>query len=209
VRRAIAFLLLAAALIRPSLARAQNADRHLLDRLDPATAEEVWKIAESARAQGVPYESLLLTAAEGASKHAPPERIIVAVRERYTALSVAKEALGAESTPGEISAGAGALMSGVSADTLARLRQMRPKGSLLVSLVVLADLVTRRVPVETASTALLRASRMGAKDEDLLRLRSRVESDIKKGVSPAAATISRLQGLGVNPPPTPPRSGPR
>jgi len=156
----------------------------------------------------VPYQSLLLTAAEGASKHAPPDRIIAAVRERFRALSAAREALGAESTPGEISAGAGALMSGVSADTLARLRQMRPKASLLVPLVVLADLVTRHVPVETASSAMLHASRMGAKDEDLLRLRSRVESDIKKGVSPAAATMSRLQGLGMSPPP-PPRAGAR
>lgn len=207
MRRALALLAVISALLVPLAAHAQTVDRRLLDRLDPATGDEVWKIAEAARKQGVPYEPLLLTAVEGASKHAPPERIIAAVRERYAALSAAKEALGVESTPGEISAGAGALMSGVSADTLARLRKMRPKGSLLVALVVLADLVTRRVPVETASSALLHASRMGAKDDDLLRLRSRVESDIKKGVSPAAATMSRLQGLGVSMPP--PRTGVR
>jgi hypothetical protein len=208
VRRGLWLLAIITALLAPLAVHAQSADRHLLDRLDPATADEVWKIAETARQQGVPYQSLLLTAAEGASKHAPPDRIIAAVRERFRALSAAREALGAESTPGEISAGAGALMSGVSADTLARLRQMRPKASLLVPLVVLADLVTRHVPVETASSAMLHASRMGAKDEDLLRLRSRVESDIKKGVSPAAATMSRLQGLGMSPPP-PPRAGAR
>ena len=182
----------------PLVVRAETMGRHTLDRLDPATAEAVWNIAETARAQGVPFEPLLLTALEGASKHAPGERIVAAVRERYAALAAAREALGAESTPSEIAAGAGALMSGVPTDTLARLRQQRPKGSLLVPLVVLADLVTRRVPVETASSAVLHASRIGAKDADLLRLRARVESDIKKGVSPAAATLSRLQGLGAS-----------
>ena len=193
-------LVLAVMMVVPLAAFAEAVDRHALDRLDPATGDEVWKIAETARTQGVPYEPLLLTALEGASKHAPRERIVAAVRERYAALAAAKEALGAESTPGEIAAGAGALMSGVPADTLTRLRLGRPKGSLLVSLVVLADLVTRRVPVETASSAVLHASRIGAKDADLLRLRSRVESDIKKGVSPAAATLSRLQGLGAGQP---------
>jgi hypothetical protein len=188
----------------PWVAWSAPIDRHLLDRVDPATADEVVKIAETARQQGVPYEPLLMTAVEGASKHAPPERIVAAVRERFAALSVAKEALGPESTPGEIAAGAGALMSGVSPDTLALLRKGRPKGSLLVPLVVLADLVTRKVPVETASAALLHASRIGARDADLLRLRSRVESDIQKGVSPAAAILSRLQGLSAGPPSAPP-----
>ncbi|TMQ69176.1 MAG: hypothetical protein E6K80_12560 [Candidatus Eisenbacteria bacterium] len=199
----------AAGVLAPPAARAQAIDRHLLDRLDPATGDEVWKIAETARQQGVPYEPLLLTAAEGASKHASRERILAAVRERYAALSTAKDALGPESTPSEIAAGAGALMSGVSPDTLAKLRQWRPKGSLLVPLVVLADLVTRHVPVETASSALLHASRIGAKDADLLRLRSRIESDIQKGVSPAAATLSRLQGLGAGPPGAPLPGGSR
>jgi hypothetical protein len=202
-------LLIALLMSAPVLASAETVDRHALDRLDPATGDEVWKIAEAARAQGVPHEPLLLTALEGASKRAPRERIVAAVRERYAALAAAKEALGPESTPSEIAAGAGALMSGVPADTLAGLRRGRPKGSLLVPLVVLADLVTRRVPVETASSAVLRASRFGAKDADLLRLRSRVESDIKKGVSPAAATLARLQGLGADSPGGMPPGGSR
>jgi hypothetical protein len=184
------------ALVAATAALANPLDRRSLDRLDPATADEVWRIAELARAQGVPHEPLVHTALEGHSKRAPRERIVAAVRQRYEALSAAREALGAESTPGEIAAGAGALMSGVPADTLARLRAGR-KGSLMVPLVVLADLVTREVPVETASAAVLHATRLGAEDADLLRLRSRVESDIKKGVSPAAATLARLQALGA------------
>lgn len=196
MREARVMALTAAAMLVAATAFAAPLDRRSLDRLDPATADEVWRIAETARAQGVPYEPLLLTALEGQSKHAPRDRIVAAVRQRYAALAAAKEALGPESTPGEIAAGAGALMSGVPADTLARLRAGR-SGSLLVPLVVLADLVTREVPVETAAAAVLHASRIGAPDADLLRLRSRVESDIKKGVSPAAATLARLQALGA------------
>jgi hypothetical protein len=188
-------------------ASAAPIDKRLAERLDPATAEEVWKVVEAAGSQGVPTDPLIVTALEGASKHARPERIVAAVRERAAALSAAREALGPESTPGEIAAGAGALLSGVPRDTLVRLRQERPKGSLLVPLVVLADLVTRQVPVETASMAVLHASRLGTGDADLLRLRSRVEGDIKRGVSPAAATIARLQTLGLGDAPTPPVRG--
>ena len=191
---------LAALLLTAAAALAAPVDRRLADRLDSATAAEVWRIAETARAQGVPHESLVLTALEGASKGASRDRILMAVRERFSALAGAKEALGPGSSPGEIAAGAGALMSGVPRDTLVRLREGRPQGSLLVPLVVLADLVTRRVPIETASSAVLHASRSGARDADLLQLRSRVERDIQKGVSPAAATIARLQGLGLTPP---------
>jgi hypothetical protein len=195
-------------MVLPLAALAAPVDKRLVERLDPATADEVWKVVESARAQGVPEDPLIVTALEGASKHARPERIVAAVRERFAALAAAKEALGPASTPGEIAAGAGALMSGVPRDTLARLRLGRPNGSLVVALVVLADLVTRRVPVETASAAVLHASRIGARDADLLRLRSRVESDIKNGVSPAAATLARLQGLGLgDAPSTPPPRG--
>jgi len=188
-------------------ASAAPVDRRLAERLDPATADEVWKVVEAAGAQGVPVDPLIVTALEGASKHARPERIVAAVKERSAALLASKEALGPESTPGEIAAGAGALMSGVPRDTLARLRQERPKGSLLVPLVVLADLVTRQVPVGTASMAVLHASRIGAHDADLLRLRSRVEGDIRRGVSPAAATIARLQTLGLGDAPAPPVRG--
>ena len=210
IARAVALLALPALAWLATAVSAAPIDKRLAERLDPATAEEVWKVVEAAGAQGVPTDPLIVTALEGASKHARPERIVAAVRERSAALLAAKEALGPESTAGEITAGAGALMSGVPRDTLVRLRQERPKGSLLVPLVVLADLVTRQVPVGTASMAVLHASRIGVHDADLLRLRSRVEGDIRRGVSPAAATIARLQTLGLGDAPAPPvRGSPR
>lgn len=185
--------LLLAALAVPALA----IDQRLSERLDPATAEAVWGVIERARAEGSPVDPLIATALEGASKQARGERIVAAVRNHAAALTTARAALGASSAPAEIVAGAGALMSGVSADTLSRLRAARPQGSLVVPLVVIADLITRQVPVSTATAAVVHASRAGARDADLLRLRTRVEGDIRRGVSPAAATLARLQGLGL------------
>jgi hypothetical protein len=195
MRRSVLWILvpLALALAVPALA----IDRRLSERLDPATAEAVWGVIETARADGSPVDPLIATALEGASKQARGERIVAAVRLHAAALAAAHQALGAGSAPAEIVAGAGALMSGVSADTLARLRAARPQGSLVVPLVVMADLITRQVPVSTATAAVVHASRAGARDADLLRLRTRVEGDIRRGVSPAAATLARLQGLGL------------
>jgi hypothetical protein len=110
------------------------------------------------------------------------------------ALSEAREALGHESREGEIVAGAGALLAGVEPDSLARLRSSRPSQSLVVPLVVMADLLARRVPAPAASGAILAASRVGARDAELLRMRERVEQDIRAGSTPAAAT-SRARAM--------------
>lgn len=172
-------------------------DARLLQHLDPATAEAVGQVVESARTAGIPSGPLIATALEGSRKGAQGGRIVLAVRRHAAALEASRQALGGQSTDAEIEAGAGALMSGVPADSLARLRSLRPWGSLVVSLVVMADLVTRQVPVATATAALTQASRAGARDGDLLRMRARVEADIRRGVSPAAATMARARGLGV------------
>ena len=188
---------LLAALLASDVAPAA-VDRRLSERLDPATAQAVKELIEGAEADGIPSDPLIATALEGASKRASGERIVAAVRRHVSALSTARQALGNGSTSAELVAGAGALISGVPADTLARLRLSRPQGSVVVPLVVLADLITRQVPIATASGAITQAARFGARDTDLLRLRARVEGDIQRGVSPGAAMLARLQGLGLN-----------
>jgi len=195
--RRVALLILVPLVLAALAAPALAIDRRLTERLDAATAEAVWGVIETARLDGSPTDPLIATALEGASKQARGERIVAAVRNHAAALATAHRALGAGSAPAEIVAGAGALMSGVSADTLARLRAARPQGSLVVPLVVMADLITRQVPVPTATAAVVHASRAGARDADLLRLRTRVDGAIRRGVSPAAATPARLQGRGL------------
>jgi hypothetical protein len=179
-------------------APAQALDRRLATRFDPGTAAMVEQVVEEARAAGLPTEPLIATALEGASKHASPQRIMAALRARAHALGTARRALGEEAREAELVAAAGALLAGVPPDTLARLRATRPGQSLVVPLVVLADLIARRVPAGTAAAAVMSAARSGFRDPDYMRLRERVEQDIRSGAAPTTATIARLRGLGVD-----------
>ncbi len=166
-------------------------------RLDPATAAEVERIVEAARSDGLPTAPLRSKALEGAAKGSAAERIVAVVRAHAGALAEARTALGASSADVELEAGAAALLVGVPADSLARLRGTRPGRSVVVPLVVIADLVARRVPAPAAVTAVLLTSRAGVADADLLRMRSRVERDIAAGVAPANAVHLRARSLAV------------
>ena len=168
-------------------------DPRLSARLDAGTAAEVERLVDTARSEGLPTGPLVSKALEGEAKGASSERIVAAVRAQLAALGEARGALGSASTEAEMVAGAGALLAGVPRDSLARLRQTRPGKPLVVPLVVLADLVARKVPGEAAATAVLAGARAGAGDTDLLRMRQRVERDIARGMMPANAARLRAR----------------
>jgi len=200
-----ALILMFAACLTP-IPRPAAADPRLEERFDARTAREISQIVDSARATGLPTEPLVSKALEGASKGARASRIVAVVRAHAAALGAARSALGPGSGGDEIVAGAGALMAGVARDTLERLRAARPGQSLVIPLVVLADLVTRRVPVDAASSTVISAFRAGVRDRELLRLRERVEQDILSGAPPATAVAVRGRALLLN---SDPRSGRR
>jgi hypothetical protein len=189
---------------------ATAADPRLAARLDSATAAAVGEVVEEARAKGLPSDPLVARALEGASRQAQGPRIVAAVKNLAGQLESAREALGRQSTPAELMAGAVALAVGVPPDTLARLRASRPEGAVVVPLVVLTDLVTRNVPLETASAAVLAATRAQVRDRDLMRLRERIDHDIRSGASPGGATVLRTRSLigRFEGPAAAPRSGP-
>jgi len=183
--KALAFVILLWMVAAP--AHASATDPRLAARLDSRTLADVSAIVQEARAESLPTEPLVSKALEGAAKKAPGARIVEAVRRLKGSLRDARLALGASSSESELTAGAGALLAGVAGDTLRRLRAVRPRESLTVPLVVLADLVARNIPPGAASSAVLNASRAGLRDVDLLRMRESVEQDIRAGASPAAA----------------------
>lgn len=192
-----AFTLVTIVALVPALAFA--AETRLADHLDPATAAEVGRIVDDAGARGLPTGPLVSKAIEGAAKGARADRIVAAVRAQATALDSARARLGTESSEAELVAGAGALIAGAPGDSLARLRDCCPqRRSLVVPLVVLADLVARRVPGPAASAAVLVAARAGAGDADLLRLRRRIEHDIDAGAAPGPTAIMRAKTLDVH-----------
>jgi hypothetical protein len=172
-----------------ALAGDEAADEaRLRARLAPEVAQQVSAVVREARAAGLPADPLLARAFEGASRGADGDGIVAGVRRLAAALGSARGALGPGSQPDEMVAGASALAAGVPADSLARLRLARPGGNLVIPLVVLCDLVARGVPVGTASQAVVTASRAGASDGALLRIRERIHSRIENGGPPAGAT---------------------
>jgi hypothetical protein len=181
-------LLLVATLVVGSAA-AQTDPR--LERLDAATRRLVTALVDSAHAAGLPAEPLVERALEGATKGAPSDVIVVAVRRLAGELGRARDALGSAASPSELNAGAAALRAGAGADVLTRIRRARPSQPVTMALAVLTDLVANGVPVDTAVAAVLILA-VTARDEELVEFRRAVERDIAIGAPPAAAASVRV-----------------
>ena len=181
------------ATLAASGARAQ--DRRLTGRLEPEIATSVTRLADSVRTAGLPSDPLIAVALEGASRRATNERILAAVREYAAALGSARYTLGDSAATDEIVSAAGVIVAGVAPRFVSDYRAARPSGSLTVPLVVLADLVARGVPPDTAATALGAALRSGARDDELAEFRRRVERDILAGAKPSTAMTIRTRDL--------------
>jgi hypothetical protein len=189
------------ALVAFVAAQAGAQDRRLMTRLDAETAAAVSRIVDSVRAVGLPAETLVGVALEGASRRASSDKIVGAVREYALALGVARQTLGDSAASDEVVSAAGVLVVGVPARVVGEYRAARPTASITVPLVVLADLIARGVPGDTAADALGTALRSGVRDDELTELRRRIERDILAGARPATAMMIRTQDLpGVHTP---------
>lgn len=166
-----------------------------LSRLDRRVETEVSALVDSARRLGIPTEPVVDKALEGAAKRAPNDRIINVVRSRFGELVAARGALGSGALDAEIIAAADALHAGASAQVITALRTQRPNAPLTIPLAVLADLIARGVPADTASSAILALATKPATDAEFASLRDDVERDIAKGVPPAITTVVRTRGV--------------
>lgn len=173
-------------IVAPALA-AQ--DPRLVGRLSEAVRVEVEMLLDSARQRGLPTEPLVDRALEGASKRAPDDRIVGAVRRLVVDLGAAQRALGTGVSDAEIAAGASALRAGARPDDLALLRSRRGQRSVTVAAAVLTDLVALGVPPDTATAAVLAMA--GDDDAAYLAFRRNVERDVALGATPVAALMSR------------------
>jgi len=166
-----------------------------LSRLDRRVQGEVAGLADSARKMGIPSEPVVDKALEGAAKRAPNDRIINVVRSRFRELVAARGALGSGALDAEIIAAADALHAGAKAQVITDLRTRRPNAALTIPLAVLADLIARGVPADTASSAVLALATQPATDAQFAELRDDIESDIAKGAPPAIAASVRTRGV--------------
>ena len=199
-RAALAALLLAAVPLAGGELAAQQpaAAARLESRLDPATFAAVERVLDSARIAGLPADPLVDRALEGASKRAPGQLIVSAVRSLLADLGRARASLGAASRTDELTAGTEALRAGVKPDDLRRFRRERPSERLTVPLGVLADIVSSGVPVDVATKTVLDLTRAGAADELLVAFRRDVERDIGVGAPPATAATLRAISANVS-----------
>ena len=184
---------LAGALLAGSGARA-NAQDAKLDRLEPRTRAAVIAIIDSAIEAGLPAKSLVSEAQRVAVFGQSSDVIIASVRSQARRLLVARRALGNAFTA-DVESGAAALKAGVDAVTLVQLRRARPDSSGAVALVVLADLVPRGVPADTASGLILAVAGLSPGDSVFHELRASVAQDISSGKTPLYAAETRTRGV--------------
>ena len=209
MRRRLAWALTALWLVSGRAYGDESEEARLRARLKPEVATSVIEVVRSAAAQGLPTAPLVARALEGASRQAEDAAILDAVRRYSAGLAAARRALGPTARASELDAGAGALMAGVPEDSLASLRRARPSGSLVIPLVVLSDFVARGVPVASASNTVLAATRAGAADPALLRMRERIHERILRGEEPTGASREGLRELLMKTPGTPKERGNR
>jgi hypothetical protein len=171
-------------------ARAQT--ERLAGRLDERTRSEVAALVDSARGAGLPADPLVNKALEGASKGADGTRIVVAVRALAGGLARARGILGGGASEPELVAGAAALRAGAPPAFVERLRRDYPRESLVVPLAVMADLVARGVPADTAAQSVLALVRAGLREAELVAFRQSVERDVALGAPAGAAAAVRV-----------------
>jgi hypothetical protein len=209
-------MILAAA--TPALSRAQagaaGQDSSVAPRLAANVAIVVNRLVDSARSRGLPVDPLVSKAREGALKGADSARIVTAVRRLLAELDSARITLGPKSPSAELVAAASALHAGVTPSQLAHVAQLGGTGGsaksdrLVMPLVVLADLVARRVSADVAVSSLETLLSRAAPDAEFASLRAAIERDIANGTSPDVAMRARSAAVvrtldaktGVRPP---------
>ena len=190
--------LLAVLLVGSAFRSTEAQDPRLSNRLDAPTRKALSAIVDSARAQGIPVEPLMEKVYQGLAMGADGTRIVVAVRSLTFEMGNAHRVLGAVATTDELKAAASAVLAGVPAVELGKMKkQSGLRRSLTLPFTVLADIVSRGVPVAAATNAIKSLVGAGAKDKDISDFQRNVSVDIEKGAQPAAAAETRAKGAVV------------
>jgi hypothetical protein len=184
------------ALVGAALASAGAQDPRIGTRLDAPSITAISALVDSARAQGLPIEPLMEKVYEGLGKGADGPRIVAAVRSLTLEMASAHRALGTVASADELKAAASAMHAGVPAVELGKMKkQSGLRRSLTLPFTVLADLVSRGVPVEAGVNAIKSLVGAGAKDADLSKFQRNVSVDIEQGAPPAAAAETRAKAV--------------
>ncbi len=172
-------------------------------RLEPNVRFSIELLMDSAASSGLPAQALRSMALQGIAKKADGKDILRAVHKEFILLRVAHATLGSVDA-GELSAAAAVLQAGAKQNQLAAFKGRQKGRNDLEAFTVWADLITRGVPSEDASSAITKLWQDGADDETFLSLWKNVQSDILQGLNPGAALQNRIRET-----PTPGRTPPK
>lgn len=187
-------IVVVAALAASPFVSAGAQDPRVGSRLDAPTRAAILAVVDSARAQGIPVQPLMEKMYEGMGKGADGARILAAVRSLAVEMASAHRALGTVASADELKAAASAMHAGVPAVELGKMKkQSGLRRSLTLPFTVLADIVSRGVPVRTAANAILSLVGAGAKDKEINDFQRNVKGDIDQGASPSAAAETRAK----------------
>jgi hypothetical protein len=192
LRRSLSTSLRAGALLLLGALPAVAQDPDPFSRLEPNVRFAVEAIIDSANALGLPSSYLRSTALQGIALKADGKRIFDAVRKKFGLLKTARAELGPVDGE-EIGAAASVLYAGAKPGQLAAFKARQKGRNDLEAFVVWADLITRGVPSEEASSAITKLWQDGADDDTFNGLWNSVQSDILKGLNPVTALQNRIR----------------
>lgn len=170
-------------------------------KLDIKTRGAVELLVDSALAEGLPTQPLRSIALLGITRKADGKQIVAAVRRELLLLRTARTALGRVDET-ELTAAAAVLEAGAKPAQLATFKNKQRGRSDLQAFTVWADLITRGVPGEDASSAIARLWEDGADDAMFVSLWNNVQSDILRGLNPGTALQNRIREAPGRPPTT-------
>lgn len=179
--------------------RAQDTEPDRLAKLDANSRYTIRVLMDSADMAGLPSSALRSIALEGISKKAESRAIVVAVRQELANLRTARATLGPVD-PAEMTAAAALLWAGAKPAQLEKFRIRQRGRSDLQAFTIWADLISRGVPSEDASSAITKLWEDGADDATFLSLWNNVQSDILRGLNPGAALQARIRETPGRPP---------
>jgi hypothetical protein len=161
-------------------------------------------IVDSAARAGLETEPLIdqalelqvkVDAARRRQRPVTHETIVTLVAGFRNDMLRAREALGPQCTPAEVTAGAYALRAGVHVRHLERLREVKKGQRFANALNSLTSLVGDRVPADTAATAIVNLVLASATEEQISSLAADIKGDIQHGMPAGAAIMARADGL--------------
>ncbi|MES2305705.1 MAG: hypothetical protein V4558_09360 [Gemmatimonadota bacterium] len=145
-------------------------DPRLSARFSRESALRITAVIDSAVAEGLPSEPLVLRALEGSIKGASNDRILLVLGRLRASLHNARATLGPGVEAADLTVAAAALQAGVPESRVAELQRWRNGKPLTAPLGAYLDLVARGVPGEQAWTQISGLAQRRAADREYIGL---------------------------------------